>query len=676
MLLGISACYESVEVPEADDDGLRAVGDGCTEMDLDGDGTLGFGDFLLISEAFGTEIDGTLIDFPFFLEFSERFGETCEGGGGPLASLPGCAGGTVVTKSFIDDFMSGSIANGGPDFRPGTRHRTIGTPSVPFLDWGLCSSTWWTNPEDYSAESCEAVQGVDPSFCPGGGTELENNVDWTIAHEILFLILKKFDIKEDPKHPDTGCWDTPGALDGRGECHRLKTNKEIELKCDPTSGELLEWNAPPVEIDGGPEVLQFNLYNEVQNFWGSDVLEMMIFILERSGLPVSLPPITLTTGVETVYDFAWQEGESVRFAYAMRGAPNWMVDYLIDTIAHAAANGPIISPLVNECAEFLSWDRNGAVNIWHATSGLASCECNGDECDVVFEDMELHGSGFPTHRMWTSPWEPFVDNWLDPEDGKEKWGPEIPPDEEIEQGGIGILWQTDSGDNIVGCDFASTCESPDGVADRNGDGSIGLDELEQHWCEAQGGTWNGGTCAGISAPEETYIQCDDGLDNYGINIDWGRVADADYDRRAVFGWVYAKEHPAERKWMGSQDLRTQCRQPDSWTWLGFELPWDMDPEEILVLELMTSNGGGEGDTAAARGLVFDGWFGDDAPESCTLDAGGQITRCEVTKAWLDENEGLGVVVLSTDSNYGPNWEQPPAPNPPLVCTGARRDGGS
>ncbi|MEM6989529.1 MAG: hypothetical protein AAF721_03500 [Myxococcota bacterium] len=75
-----AAC--AVEAPEAGelrDSPAEASDDlACGTLDVDGDGELGFGDFLIVSDGFGETTDaGLTIDFDFFLQFSNRFGESC-----------------------------------------------------------------------------------------------------------------------------------------------------------------------------------------------------------------------------------------------------------------------------------------------------------------------------------------------------------------------------------------------------------------------------------------------------------------------------------------------------------------------------------------------------------------------------------------------------------------------
>ncbi len=52
----------------------------CTQLDIAGDGTIDFADFLLVSNHFGDMTQDELpMDFALFLELSDRFGEECDG---------------------------------------------------------------------------------------------------------------------------------------------------------------------------------------------------------------------------------------------------------------------------------------------------------------------------------------------------------------------------------------------------------------------------------------------------------------------------------------------------------------------------------------------------------------------------------------------------------------------
>ncbi len=50
---------------------------GCLDYDLDGDGDVGFGDHLLLSQNFGNTVDGVVYDFEMFLGLSGWFGVQC-----------------------------------------------------------------------------------------------------------------------------------------------------------------------------------------------------------------------------------------------------------------------------------------------------------------------------------------------------------------------------------------------------------------------------------------------------------------------------------------------------------------------------------------------------------------------------------------------------------------------
>lgn len=59
---------------ESPDDGYS-----CWDLDLDGDGVIGFGDFALLSDGFGTTTaSGVVLDFAFFAAFAAQFGVTCD----------------------------------------------------------------------------------------------------------------------------------------------------------------------------------------------------------------------------------------------------------------------------------------------------------------------------------------------------------------------------------------------------------------------------------------------------------------------------------------------------------------------------------------------------------------------------------------------------------------------
>ncbi|MCH9687604.1 MAG: hypothetical protein K0V04_39605, partial [Deltaproteobacteria bacterium] len=103
-LLALSAaCDTPTGRPGTDDERLDEAlpmrDFSCTQLDLMGDGEIGFDDFTVLSANYNGQTDEELpLDFAFFLEFSDRYGEVCDG----LLKAP-------LRYSSMDEILAGRI---------------------------------------------------------------------------------------------------------------------------------------------------------------------------------------------------------------------------------------------------------------------------------------------------------------------------------------------------------------------------------------------------------------------------------------------------------------------------------------------------------------------------------------------------------------------------------------
>ena len=92
-----------------------AGGAGCEGADRTGDGVVAIGDMLDLLAAFGSSVDGDVVDISDLLFLLARFGDRCAAapqGGGPLPS-PGDVFANVRTRSPHGDYTAARVADGG-----------------------------------------------------------------------------------------------------------------------------------------------------------------------------------------------------------------------------------------------------------------------------------------------------------------------------------------------------------------------------------------------------------------------------------------------------------------------------------------------------------------------------------------------------------------------------------
>ena len=120
-----------------------------------------------------------------------------------------------------------------------------------------------------------------------------------------------------------------------------------------------------------------------------------------------------------------------------------------------------------------------------------------------------------------------------------------------------------------------------------------------------------------------------------VHIDWERILDANYDDRAVRGWL--KAGGKRVNFMGAQSLQTQCRQPDAGTALTFTAPASMASNEEATIEIVVDDG-----------LTIAGVS--ECPGQSEVADGGKRARCTASLCEL-LSSAPRFEVLSTMWNY-------------------------
>ncbi|MEM6992033.1 MAG: hypothetical protein AAF721_16100 [Myxococcota bacterium] len=170
ILISFSACADPADVDATD---LREAGAGeCEDADLDGDGIVGFSDFLLVAGDYGP--DGTY-EFDDFLNVSEFYGESCE----------------EVVEPDPEDRDPGPGGDGAGMCR-GICHEVT-------IDKNQCGGDDDDEIETYS--------------CPDAG--------WSA-------------VNEDSRMPTTDCWKVVKCI-ADGNCEHLKS-EGVAIRADASSG--------------------------------------------------------------------------------------------------------------------------------------------------------------------------------------------------------------------------------------------------------------------------------------------------------------------------------------------------------------------------------------------------------------------------------------------------------
>lgn len=125
-------------------------------------------------------------------------------------------------------------------------------------------------------------------------------------------------------------------------------------------------------------------------------------------------------------------------------------------------------------------------------------------------------------------------------------------------------------------------------------------------------------------------------------IAWSRIADANYDDRAVHGWLVGGGKRVRA--LGKQTLDTQCAQPDADTALSYQRPVNMQPSELATLEIQVD----EGLTIVSV---------DQCPGQSEVVDGGNKARCTAPICALTASTP-SFEVLSTGVNYDEDWLVP------------------
>ena len=287
----------------------------------------------------------------------------------------------IYTKSFIADFMS--LAS---------KKKSPGKADVnAMLLNGLSSTVWNTIPDNVSSDTCGKIGSggpggtsqISPSFCPqGAGSPPDAGGLWSYAHELMFMILKKFDVKENPIQPAAGC-------EGSPECFRLKTVKQMSALVDTKTGKVVSFYHPKVEFDGGKEPITINVENELGSLFGQ---------LDIGDYNVEFTPLTLETTLQKTADtnLPVNNGQTLQFKYGIQGRPHLAIDVILD--------------IVSDFSGYTAWKRTGCSWIWHEVEGTFSVGTNAQGELEAQVTTTMKGSGFPTHRQWinksNTPWSP------------------------------------------------------------------------------------------------------------------------------------------------------------------------------------------------------------------------------------------------------------------------------